>query len=87
MNSSDGICDAANKSTAEDQVYNAIVRPSQEYASIVLDPYNKLYIDSIEMVKKKAARFVVINYHDLSPETITTIMVQQHWEIHVPSHK
>lgn len=64
------------KPTAKDQAYKAIFRPSLEYASTVWDPYTKLHIDSIEMVQRRAARFVVNNYHDFSLGTITNILEQ-----------
>ena len=42
--------------------YNALVRPQVEYASVVWDPFTKANIDKIEMVQRRAARFVHNNY-------------------------
>lgn len=51
-----------------------------EYASTVWDPLIKLHIESNEMVQRRAARFVVNNYHDYPPRTITNILEQQNLE-------
>lgn len=61
------------KPIAKDQAYKAIVRTSLKYASTEWDPYayTKLHIDSIEILQRRAARFVVNNY---SPGTITNIL-------------
>ena len=46
------------KSTA----YLALVRPNLEYASSVCDPHESKYINKLEMIQRKAARFVCNNY-------------------------
>ena len=51
-------CSKAAKATA----YLALVRPKLEYASAVCDPYEVKYIDKLEMVQRRAARFVQSNY-------------------------
>ena len=38
--------------------YKSLVRPSVEYASTVLDPYEQNNIQKIEMVQRRAARYV-----------------------------
>ena len=68
------------KSSVKDVAYKAIVRPTLEYAATVWDPYTNQHINSIEMVQRRAARFVANNYHDFSPGTITNILEKQQWE-------
>ena len=51
-------CSRSNKSTA----YFALVRPNLEYASSVCDPHESKYINKLEMIQRKAARFVCNNY-------------------------
>ena len=40
----------------------SLVRTNLEYSSTVWDPYSKQNVDKIEMVQRRAARFVVENY-------------------------
>ena len=60
--------------------YKATVRPTLEYAATVWDPHTTQHINSIEMVQRRAARFVVKNYHDYSPGTVTNILEDRQWE-------
>ena len=41
---------------------NALVRPILEYSCSVWDPYKKYQIDQLELINKRAARFVTGNY-------------------------
>ena len=68
------------KPSAKDMAYKAIVRPTLEYAATVWDPHTTQHINSIEMVQRRAARFVENNYHDYSPGTITNILEHRQWE-------
>ncbi len=61
-------CSRAAKATA----YLALVRPHLEYASVVCDPYEAKYINKLEMVQRRAARFVYNNY---SRETSVSTMI------------
>ena len=51
-------CSRSIKSTA----YLGLVRPNLEYASSVCDPHESKYINKLEMIQRKAARFVCNNY-------------------------
>lgn len=42
--------------------YTSLVRPILEYSSTVWDPHSKQNVDKIEMVQRRAARFVFGNY-------------------------
>ena len=42
-------------------VYKTLVRPQVEYASIVWDPFTQANIDKIEMVQRRATRYVQNN--------------------------
>ncbi len=55
------------------KAYLAIVRPNLEYASSVWDPHQKNHINKIEMVQRRAARFIKRQYNR-EPGTVTRIM-------------
>ena len=46
--------------------YTSLVRPVLEYVSTVWDPYTKSCIDKMEMVQRRAARYVPHRYHNTS---------------------
>ena len=57
------------------QAYLALVRPHLEYASSAWDPHLQKYILQIEMVQRRAARFIKSNY-SRDPCTVTTLLEQ-----------
>jgi hypothetical protein len=44
------------------RAYQTLVRPTLEYSCSVWDPYERTYINKIEMVQRRAARFVTGKY-------------------------
>ena len=57
------------------QAYLALVRPHLEYASSAWDPHLQKHIQQIEMVQRRAARFIKSNY-TRDPGTVTTLLEQ-----------
>ena len=55
-----------SSSAIKDIAYTAFVRPILEYASSVWDPYTQKSIDKLEAVQRRAARFVLNQYHNTS---------------------
>jgi len=60
------------------QMYIAFVRPQLEYACAVWDTHIKSDIQKLEMVQRRAARFVVNNYNR-SEGTVTSILNELNW--------
>ena len=60
------------------QAYLALVRPHLEYASSAWDPHLQKHTHQIEMVQRRASRFITGNY-SRDPGTVTTIL--QHLEL------
>ena len=52
--------------TVKQNAYKALVRPLVEYASPVWDPYHQTEIDRIEMVQRRAARYVTNSHNNRS---------------------
>lgn len=57
--------------------YKTPVRPQMEYASIIWDPYTINNIRSLEMVQRRAARFVTGDYHRSS--SVTRMLEDLDW--------
>jgi hypothetical protein len=58
--------------------YQAMVRPSLEYCSTVWDPHHQKRIHQIEMVQRRAARYVTRRYHNTS--SVTSMLGDLGWE-------
>ena len=58
--------------------YKTLVRPQLEYCSSVWDPYTSDQVDKIEMIQRRAARFVLRRYHQTS--SVGSMLQQLRWE-------
>ena len=58
--------------------YRSMVRPLLEYCSTVWSPYTKKDIKKIEMVQRRAARYVTNRYHNTS--SVTSMLEHLEWE-------
>ena len=68
------------KPSARARAYEAIVRPTLEYAASIWDPYNTGQINQLEKVQRRAARFTTKNYTDRQPGSVTQMVTQLGWE-------
>ena len=66
----------SNKSIKE-KAYVSLVRPTLEYASSVWDPYQQNDIHRLEMVQRRAARYVTNRYHNTS--SVSNMIEQLEW--------
>ena len=62
----------------KEQAYKTYVCPILEYASTVWDPHAKELVHQLEMVQRRAARFVASNYR--RRYSVTTILTQLQWQ-------
>ncbi|XP_072018459.1 uncharacterized protein [Amphiura filiformis] len=67
------------KSTKE-AAYRFLVRPLLEYSSAAWDPHTKDSINQIEMIQKRAARFVFNDYTSRTPGTVTNMLKTLEWD-------
>ena len=54
--------------------YTTLVRPVIEYASTIWDPTNQASINTLELIQRRAARFVYNDYTSRTPGCVTTML-------------
>jgi len=63
--------------TVKSKAYLAFVWPIVQYASVVWSPHTNVDITTLEMVQRKAARFVFNDF--LTYSSVTTMMQELNW--------
>ena len=66
-----------NSPELKTKAYNTLICPQVEYASTVWDPYTIRNINSIEMVQRRVARYVLNRYHNTS--SVSEMLTQLGW--------
>ena len=68
-----------NKCSKEvkEKAYTTLVRPNLEYGSSVWDPFRQYQIDAVEMVQRRAARFVTGQYNRY--QSVTSMLQELKW--------
>ena len=60
--------------------YTTLVRPVIEYASTIWDPTNQASINTLELIQRRAARFVYNDYTSRTPGCVTTMLEDLKWD-------
>ena len=68
------------RTAARSRAYEALVRPTLEYAASIWDPHNIGQINQLEKVQRRAARFTTRNYTDRQPGSVTQMVKNLNWE-------
>ena len=67
-----------NSEQTEATAYCSMVQPLLEYCSTVWSPYTHEYVHKLEMVQRRAARYVTNRYHNTS--SVTSMLDHLDWE-------
>ena len=68
------------RTAARSRAYEALVRPTLEYAASILDQHNIGQINQLEKVQRRAARFTTRNYKDRQPGSVPQMVKNLNWE-------
>jgi hypothetical protein len=66
-------------SKVKEIAYFGLVRPILEYCGTIWDPHQKKYQKKLEMVQRRAARFVLNRHHNTS--SVTEMLKELKWEL------
>ena len=66
--------------TVKEATYIGLVRPLLEYASSAWDPHTDQLFNEIEKVQRRAVRFVLSDYHNYEPGSITKMLEKLGWK-------
>jgi hypothetical protein len=61
----------------KEKAYTTLIRPNLEYRSSVWDPFRRYQIDAVEMVQRRAARFVTGQYNRY--QSVTSMLQELKW--------
>ena len=61
----------------KERAYQSIVRPRLEYNSCTWDPHHQYQIHQLEMVQRRAARYVTNRYHNTS--SVNSMLTDLNW--------
>jgi hypothetical protein len=67
-----------NSTKVKESAYKGLVRPAVEYCASIWDPHQAKYIKQVEMVQRRAARYVTRRYHNTS--SVTDMINTLNWE-------
>ena len=71
---------SSKRSTKADAYkYKTFVRPHLEYCCLVWNPYRGEHINQIEMVQRRAARYVTSRYHNTSSVSSMLNDLESRW--------
>ena len=67
-----------NNTKVKETAYTGLVRPALEYCSTIWDPHHHKYIDQLQKVQRRAARFVCNSYYYKA--SVTDMLNKLAWE-------
>lgn len=69
------------------KLYNALVRPHLEYASVIWSPSANVHADSIEKVQKRFVRFLYVKKYNIYPYLVSYISLLECFSMKMLSYR